>query len=61
MSATPTSDFFTKFISKSDYQTQIKIRDLMEEMDAYTTPLTKAQRTNRTHLRKIHREFFAQC
>ena len=60
MSATPSNDFFKKFISKSDYQTQIKIRDLMEEMDAYTTPLPKAQRTNKTYLRQIHRDFFSQ-
>ena len=60
MADIPTSDFFKKFISKSDYQTQINIRNVMEELNAYTTPLPKNQRTNKTYLRQIHREFFSQ-
>ena len=54
------NDFFKKFISKSDYQTQKAIRDVMLKHNAYETALPTSQRSNKTYLRNIHIQFFSK-
>ena len=52
------NEFFKKFISKSDYQTQKAIRDVMLKYNAYESPLPTNQRSNKTYLKNLHIEFF---